>query len=61
MDLFAVSPLDIRSLMEEFSGDPAVLRLLSDLEEAICAGDELGQADAVAELSEYGVFQRGRA
>jgi hypothetical protein len=58
LDLFDVSVGQVRELMSG-TDDPDTLRLLIDLEFAISSGDDAAQVEAVGQLGDLLVLERG--
>lgn len=58
MNLFDITPLEIRAMMEDTT-DPAVLRALDKLEHAAQVDDLVLKVEAVSDLYEHIVLVQG--
>lgn len=58
MDLYSLTAAEVQDLMDAET-DPAILRLLADLERAKMREDYEMEADAIADLTQLLVYERG--
>ncbi len=59
IDLWTISPAEVREMMGHYAEDSATLNALMDLEQAIICGDEAGRVDAISNLTEELVLVQG--